>query len=46
MIEREGKLLLNANAVNQVQVHYAVMAHGYMVMINGQPLDTAKRETR
>ncbi len=46
MIEREVKLLLNANAVKQVQVHYAVMAQGYMVMINGQPLETAKRETR
>lgn len=46
MIEREVKLLLNANAVRQVQVHYAVMAQGYMVMINGQPLETTKRETR
>ncbi len=46
MIEREVKLLLDANAVKQVQVHYAVMAQGYMVMINGQPLETAKRVTR
>lgn len=46
MIERELKLLLNANAVKQVQVHYAVMAEGYMVVINGQPLETTKRETR
>ena len=46
MIERELKLLLDANAVKQVQVHYAVMAEGYMVVINGQPLETTKRETR
>ncbi|SEO83900.1 hypothetical protein SAMN05216316_1231 [Nitrosovibrio sp. Nv6] len=46
MIEREVKLLLNASAVKRVQVHYAVMSEGYMVVIDGQPLETARRETR
>jgi len=46
MTERELKLLLDANAVKQVQVHYALMAQGYMVIINNQTLQTAKRETR
>ena len=46
MIEREVKVLLDANAVKQVQVHYAVMAQGYMVVINGQPLETTKREAK
>lgn len=46
MIEREVKLLLDANAVKRVQVRYAVMADGYMVVINGQPLETIKREPR
>ncbi len=46
MTERELKLLLNANAVKQIQVHYALMTQGYMVIINSQALETAKRETR
>lgn len=46
MIEREVKLLLDANAVKQVQVHYAIMSDGYMVVIDGKPLETGKRETR
>ena len=46
MIERDFKLLLNANALKSVQVHFAVMAHGYMIVANGTPLETAKRETR
>ena len=46
MTERELKLLLDANAVKQVQVHYALMAQGYMVIINSQTLQTAKQETR
>jgi hypothetical protein len=46
MIEREVKILLNANAVKRVQVHYAIMSEGYMVVIDGQPLETGKRETR
>lgn len=46
MNERELKLLLDANAVKQVQIHYALMKQGYMVIINNQSLETAKRETR
>ncbi|MBM4181502.1 MAG: hypothetical protein FJ209_08140 [Betaproteobacteria bacterium] len=46
MTERELKLLLDANAVKRVQVHYAVMADGYMVVIDGKTLETSKRETR
>ena len=46
MTERELKLLLNANALKHIQVHYAVMAHGYMIVADGKPLETAKRETR
>jgi hypothetical protein len=46
MIEREVKLLLDANAVKQVQVHYSVMSDGYMVVIDGKPLETGRRETR
>lgn len=46
MTERELKLLLEANAVKQVQIHYAFMTQGYMITVNGQPLETAKRETK
>lgn len=46
MTERELKLLLNANALKNIQVHYAVMAQGYMIIANGTQLETAKRETR
>ena len=46
MTERELKLLLNANALKNVQVHYAVMAQGYMIVANGDSLETSKRETR
>ncbi|MBP6422447.1 MAG: hypothetical protein KA271_06110 [Propionivibrio sp.] len=46
MTERELKLLLDANAVKRVQVHYAVMANGYMVLVDGKTLETSKRETR
>ncbi|HNI83170.1 MAG TPA: hypothetical protein PLX21_14650 [Rhodocyclaceae bacterium] len=46
MTERELKLLLDAHAVKRVQVHYAVMAEGYMVVIDGKTLETSKRETR
>lgn len=38
MIERDFKILLKAHAIKQVQVHYAVMAPGYMIVINGHPL--------
>jgi len=46
MTERELKLLLNANAVKRIQLHYAVMAQGYMIIADGKPLETSKRETR
>jgi hypothetical protein len=46
MIERELKLLLDARAVKQVQVHYAVMTAGYMVVIDGKNLETNKRQIR
>lgn len=46
MTERELKLLLNANAVKRIQLHYAVMAQGYMIVADGKPLETSKRETR
>lgn len=46
MTERELKLLLDASAVKRVQVHYAVMAVGYMVVVDGKTLETSKRETR
>lgn len=46
MTGREMKLLLDARAVKQVQVHYAVMSQGYMIVADGKPLETGKRETR
>ncbi len=46
MTERELKLLLDASAVKRVQVHYAVMAEGYMVVVDGKTLETSKRKTR
>jgi len=46
MTEREMKLLLDARAIKQVQVHYAVMSQGYMIVADGKPLETGKRETR
>ncbi len=46
MTERELKLLLDAGAVKRVQVHYAVMSKGFMVVIDGKTLETTKRETR
>lgn len=46
MTERELKMLLDANAVKRVQLHYAVMAHGYMIIADGKTLETSKRETR
>lgn len=46
MTERELKLLLDAHAVKRVQVHYAVMVEGYMVVVDGKTLETSKRETR
>ena len=46
MIEREFKLLLDNNALKKIQIHYAVMAQGYMIVADGNPLETTKRETR
>ena len=46
MTERELKLLLDAGAVKRVQVHYAVMSDGYMVVVDGRTQETTKRETR
>jgi hypothetical protein len=46
MTERELKLLLDANAIKRIQIHYAVMAEGYMIVADGKPLETTKRETR
>ncbi len=46
MIERELKLLLNANALKHVQVSYAVMSNGYMIVADGNPLETTKRQIR
>jgi hypothetical protein len=46
MTERELKLLLDVSAVKRIQVHYAVMANGYMVVVDGKTLETSKRETR
>lgn len=46
MTERELRLLLDANAVKRIQVHYAVMADGYMVVVDGKTLETSKRKTR
>jgi len=46
MTERELKLLIDAQAIKRVQIHYAVMAKGYMVIADGKALETTKRETR
>jgi len=46
MTERELKLLLEANAVKRIQVHFAVMSQGYMIVADGKTLETSKRETR
>ncbi|PIQ12400.1 MAG: hypothetical protein COW70_10310 [Hydrogenophilales bacterium CG18_big_fil_WC_8_21_14_2_50_58_12] len=46
MTERELKLLLDAHAIKQVQVHYAVMSQGYMIVADGKPLETGKKDMR
>lgn len=46
MTERELILLLDANAIKRIQIHYAIMAQGYMVVADGKTLETSKRETR
>jgi hypothetical protein len=45
MTSHELKLLLDANAIKRIQVHYAVMARGYMIVVDGKSLETGKRET-
>jgi hypothetical protein len=46
MNERDMKLLLDAQAIKRVQVHYGVMSQGYMIVADGKPLETGKKETR
>ena len=46
MIEREFILLLDASALKKIQIHYAFMAQGYMIVADGNPLETTKRQTR
>ena len=46
MNERDLKLLLDAHALKHIQIRYAVMADGYMIVADGKPLETARRQTR
>ena len=46
MNERDMKLLLENQALKKVQVHYGVMSQGYMIVADGKPLETNKKETR
>lgn len=46
MTERELKLLLDVHALKQIQIRYAVMAQGYMIVADGKPLETSRRQTR
>ena len=46
MNERDMKLLLDAQALQNVQIHYGVMSQGYMIVADGKPLETGKKETR
>jgi len=46
MNERDMKLLLDAQALKKVQVHYGVMSQGYMIVADGKALETGKKETR
>jgi len=46
MNEHDMKILINAQALKRVQIHYAVMSQGYMVVADGKPLETSKGETR
>ena len=46
MNERDMKLLIDAQALKKVQVHYGVMSQGYMIVADGKPLETGKKETR
>ena len=42
----ERLLQSNENAIQRIQLHYAVMTQGYMIIADGNPLETTKRETR
>jgi len=46
MNERDLKLLLDAHALKHIQIRYAVMADGYMIVADGKPLETTRRQTR
>ena len=46
MNERDLKLLLDAHALKHIQIRYAVMADGYMIVADGKPLETTGRQTR
>ncbi len=46
MNERDLKLLLDAHALKHIQIRYAVMAEGYMIVADGKPLETTRRKTR
>jgi hypothetical protein len=46
MNERELKLLLDAQALKKIQIHFGVMSQGYMIVADGKPLVTNKKETR
>ena len=46
MNERDLKLLLDAQALKHIQIRYAVMADGYMIVADGKPLETTRRQTR
>jgi len=46
MNERDMKLLLDAQALKKIQIIYGVMSQGYMIVADGKPLETAKKETR
>jgi len=39
-------LLLDAQAIKRVQIHFAVMSQGYMIIADGKPLESGKRKTR
>ncbi len=46
MTEYDMKLLINAQALKRVSIHYGVMSQGYMVIADGRALETSKGETR
>jgi hypothetical protein len=46
MNEYDMKLLINAQALKRIQIHYGVMSQGYMVVADGKPLETSKGDTR